>query len=421
MADARDPDQPCSETGASGLRRVRLFEVLMVFTRLGLTSFGGPIAHIGYFHEALVRRRRWVSEARFAALIALSNLLPGPSSSQVVQALGAARAGGNLGALAAFVAFTWPSALIMLALALGVERVGALTDQPWVMALKAAALGVVIHAAITMARASVRGRLELVIVLASSGAALMPGGMGYAAGIVLVAAALGFLRGAGPDAAPQPEPAADPAPGPAVARGSRRAAAFCLGLFLSLLVMLPLGARLTGDPTLQMLDAFYRAGALVIGGGHVLLPLLEGEVVARGFIDRDTFLAGYGAAQALPGPLFAFAAYVGALSQVGPGGVLGGLLALGAVFLPGALLMSAAAPFLDHAMAAPRLARAVRAGSAAAVGLVIAVIVGTLMPALGGSVGAWLIAGATLAGLMSGRVPVLVLLALAVGAGLVAL
>lgn len=420
MSDTRDPH---SQNPAAP--RAPLIEVLMVFTRLGLTSFGGPVAHIGYFHEALVRRRRWVSEARFASLIALSNLLPGPSSSQVAQALGSLRAGGLAGALAAFLAFTWPSALIMLALATGMGAAGDLAGQSWVLALKAAALGVVIHAAIHMARASVTGRLELVVMLVACGAALGTEGSWAPMAIVLGAMAVGYLRGAklssGPVSGPVSAQAPAEAPPVPHAAGTLMRSMSCLGLFLALLVLLPLGARLTGDPTLQMIDAFYRAGSLVIGGGHVLLPLLEGEVVSRGFIDRDTFLAGYGAAQALPGPLFAFAAYVGALSQVGPGGVIGGLLALGAVFLPGALLIGAALPYLDRAMAAPRLARALRAAGAAAVGLVIAVIVGTLMPSLGGSVGAWLIAGFTLAGLMSGKVPVLVLMALAVAAGLVAL
>ncbi len=429
MSDTREPH---SQNPAAP--RAPLIEVLMVFTRLGLTSFGGPVAHIGYFHEALVRRRRWVSEARFSSLIALSNLLPGPGSSQVAQALGSLRAGGLAGALAAFLAFTWPSALIMLALATGMGAAGDLAGQSWVLALKAAALGVVIHAAIHMARASVTGRLELVVMLMACGVALATEGSWAPMAMVLGAMAVGYLRGAKPGSEPTSGPVSaqapagtqvEPVPAPPMpaphGAGTLVRSMSCLGLFLALLVLLPLGARLTGDPTLQMIDAFYRAGSLVIGGGHVLLPLLEGEVVSRGFIDRDTFLAGYGAAQALPGPLFAFAAYVGALSQVGPGGVIGGLLALGAVFLPGALLIGAALPYLDLAMAAPRLARALRAAGAAAVGLVIAVIVGTLMPSLGGSVGAWLIAGFTLAGLVSGKVPVLVLMALAVAAGLVAL
>ncbi len=281
--------------------RGRAGEVLAVALRLGLTSFGGPVAHLGYFRREYVERRRWLNEPSYAATVALGQALPGPASSQVGIAIGTARA-GLPGGLAAWLGFTLPSALVMGALGLGVAS-GTLVGGAWVDGLKIAAVAVVAHAVWSMARslapdlpraavALVAAVLALAVATPATQVLLIVAGALVG---VVVLARLGAVPAAPPGTAEGPvAPVAGPVP--------RRVALAALGLFAALLAGLPLLAATTADPAIAFVDAFYRAGALVFGGGHVVLPLLEAAVVAPGWVSQDAFLAGYGAAQALPGP-----------------------------------------------------------------------------------------------------------------------
>jgi chromate transporter len=333
-------------------------EVFGVFLRLGLTSFGGPIAHLGYFREELVSRRRWLSDADYADLVALCQFLPGPASSQVGFALGLGRAGW-LGALAAFTAFTAPSALLRLVFAAGVGTLGGPLALGALDGLKIVAVAIVAQAVLGMARTLCPDRERAAIAVGAVAAlAVLPGAAGMIGAIVLGAAA-GLVL------APGAMPAAEPGRAPARALPVPRALALAaLAAFAALLILLPLLAPLA--PGLAVADAFYRSGALVFGGGHVVLPLLEAETVAKGWIAPEDFLAGYGAVQAVPGPLFTFAAYLGAALDGPPGGPWGGALALGAIFLPGFLLLVAALPFWA-ALRTLRAARALMQGANAAV------------------------------------------------------
>ena len=333
-------------------------EVLRVFLRLGLTSFGGPIAHIGFFREEFVARRRWLSEAQFAELVALAQVAPGPASSQVGLALGLLRA-GPAGAAAAWVGFTLPSALLMVAFAAGLASAGGLGAAGWLIGLKAAAVAVVAQALWGMARSLAPDAPRQTLMAAAAAVALLVGGAPGQLGAIALGAVVGLALPRGPA-----EAAGAQVPVPV----SRRAGAVCLALFALLLIGLPLVAALS--PLLGYADGFYRAGALVFGGGHVLLPLLEAEAVGRGWVDREVFVAGYGAAQALPGPLFAFAAHLGQAA----GGAGAAAVALVAVFLPGALLIVGALPFWQALRGRPALRAALAGINAAVAGLLLAAL-----------------------------------------------
>ncbi|MPT24371.1 MAG: chromate efflux transporter, partial [Starkeya sp.] len=305
--------------------------MFLAFLRLGLTSFGGPVAHLGFFREDLVKRRRWLSEESYASLVALCQFLPGPASSQVGMAVGLMRA-GPLGMAAAWVAFTLPSALLMLAFAYGVTHADkAGLAGGWLAGLKVAAVAIVADAVLGMAKnlCPDRTRRSLALVAAAA-AALVPGALGQI-GIIAGGALIG-LAVIRLDGVAVTEPARHHLPG-------RAASLAAFALFALLLVGLPVLAQVTGNAGISLFDTLYRAGALVFGGGHVVLPLIEAELVKPGGLTREVFLAGYGAAQAVPGPLFSFAAYVGAVMPVAPNGIAGGLLALVAVFHPSALLV----------------------------------------------------------------------------------
>jgi chromate transporter len=312
-------------------------EVFPVFLRLGCTSFGGPVAHLGYFRDAFVARRRWLSESAYADLVALAQFLPGPASSQVGLAIGLSRA-GVAGALAAWVGFTLPSALLLLAFALGVVAAGDALGGGWLHGLKVAAVAVVANAVWGMAARLCPDRPRATFAVLAAVFVTAVAGPAGQIGAILLAALAGFVMlrdsvdaGRAADAVPVPV--------------SRRLGIACLAVFLALLAGLPVLASVTDSPALDYLDAFYRAGALVFGGGHVVLPLLESQVVAPGWIDRETFLAGYGAAQAVPGPLFTLSAYLGAVMQSPPNAWLGGALCLVAIFLPSFLLVLGTMPF----------------------------------------------------------------------------
>jgi chromate transporter len=275
-------------------------EVFRAFLGLGLTSFGGPVAHLGYFREAFVVRRKWITDQAYADLVALCQFLPGPASSQVGMAIGLQRAGYG-GLLAAWTAFTLPSAILMVGFAYGVSALGAEGGGGWIQGLKAAAVAVVAHAVLGMARSLTPDRERATVaVIGMILAVLVP----TAAGQLLVIAAgaaigLAWLR---PASTEQAEHDAIGVP------LGRWMGALFLAVFAALLVLLPLISAASGDATLAMIDGFYRAGSLVFGGGHVVLPLLQAEVVETGLVDQQAFLAGYGAAQAVPGPHFTFAA-----------------------------------------------------------------------------------------------------------------
>lgn len=334
-------------------------EVFTAFLKLGLTSFGGPIAHLGYFRDELVLRRKWIDEKGYADLVALSQFLPGPASSQVGFALGLLR-GGPLGALAAWAAFTLPSAIFLMIFAYGAVVFGGPVGGGIITGLKIVAVAIVAQAVWGMARNLCPDRERATIAL---GAVLI---------IVLLAGALGQVAAI----------AAGAAAGLLVCRNhheavtrhinfpvSRTFGATSLVLFFALLFGLPILAPALSSQGLTVFDSFYRAGSLVFGGGHVVLPLLETEVVKSGWISHDQFLAGYGAAQAVPGPLFTFAAYLGTLLGPEPNGLIGAGIALIAVFLPGFLILLGVIPFWDSFRQRESAQALMRGANAAVVGI----------------------------------------------------
>lgn len=342
---------PVAATGTPG-------EVFRAFLKLGLTSFGGPIAHLGYFRTELVVRRRWVDEAGYADLVALCQFLPGPASSQVGYALGLMR-GGPLGGLAAWCAFTLPSALLMLLFALGAGRLEGPLGAGLIHGLKLVAVAVVAQAVWSMARTLTPDLQRVSIALGAILLLVLSGGPAGQVGAIAVGSVAGLWL-CRADAAPACRLAF-----PVSRRVGRMAlAAFALGL-----VGLPLAAMASGSHGIALFDVFYRSGALVFGGGHVVLPLLEEGVVRPGWIGPDAFLAGYGVAQAVPGPLFTFAAFLGAAMEPGPNGLAGALLCLVAIFTPGLLLVTGVLPFWSALRTRPRVQAAMRGANAAVVGL----------------------------------------------------
>jgi len=346
-----------SATKGNHLSQGTVAEVFRTFLKLGVTSFGGPIAHLGYFRDELVTRRKWIDEAGYADLVALCQFLPGPASSQVGFALGLLR-GGPLGALAAWAAFTLPSAIVLILFAFGATAFGGPMGLGLVHGLKVVAVAVVAQAVWGMARtlAPDRGRASIALVAVLI-VVFAGGSMGQIAAILIGGlAGLWVCRGG---TAPQV--------GHLQFRVPRSVGVGALMLFGLLLVVLPLVAGTTQG--LALFDAFYRSGALVFGGGHVVLPLLQAEVVPPGWVSNDAFLAGYGAAQAVPGPLFSFAAYLGAVVGPAPNGTLGAAIALFAIFLPGFLLLIGALPFWDNFRSRPMAQAAMRGANAAVVGI----------------------------------------------------
>ena len=342
----------------------RAFEVLRVSLRLGLTSFGGPIAHLGYFRDEYVVRRKWLDEKAYADLVALCQFLPGPASSQVGIAIGQLRA-GTLGALAAWTGFTLPSAIALVLFAYGVDALGGTLGGGWLHGLKVVAVAVVAQAVLGMMRALAPDRERATLAVVAAVLVLeVPSAWGQVGAIVLggVAGILLF-RGEAP---------ADHAALPVTI--GRRTGAVLLALFVVLLIGLPLIAAAVPSQSVRLFDAFYRAGALVFGGGHVVLPLLQASVVPPGWVSNDAFLAGYGAAQAVPGPLFTFAAYLGAVMGPQPNGWLGAALCLVAVFLPSFLLVIGTLPFWDALRRRPLAQATLRGVNAAVVGLLIAAL-----------------------------------------------
>ncbi|MFO7571093.1 MAG: chromate efflux transporter [Gaiellaceae bacterium] len=353
------PERDPCERGRGG-------SVLQVFTaagKLGLTSFGGPIAHIGYFRDEYVRRRRWLSDDEFADLVGLTQFLPGPASSQLGIAIGMQRA-GLLGGLAAWLAFTAPSAVAMIALA-SVFRTHDVADAGWVLGLKLAAVAVVAHAVVTMWRSLVTDWRRRALAVAAAVTVLLWTIPFAQVVVIAVGGILGWRLLSAPEIGERR----------ALHFGvTRRVGAIALAVFAALLLVLPIAGRATESHPVALTDAFYRSGALVFGGGHVVLPLLESRVVGPGWVSEEDFLAGYGAAQAVPGPLFTFAGYLGAVGEPSPNGVTGGTIALVAIFLPAFLLVIGAVPFWSELRRRPVFLTALAGINAAVVGLLLAAL-----------------------------------------------
>ncbi|MBC7467247.1 MAG: chromate efflux transporter [Bdellovibrio sp.] len=337
-----------------------LIEVFLVFLRLGLTSFGGPMAHISYFHEEFVNRRRWINDQSYADLVVLCQFLPGPASSQVGIAIGLSRA-GYLGAIVAWIGFTLPSALILILFGLGISwfHVGG----SWLHGLKVVAVAVVAQAIWGMAikLCPDKKRASIAVLSASVVAFLPVSAIQFF--IILLGGVFGviFLR--------QKE---EPVHFPLNISVSRTSGAIFLSLFFLLLMVVPVIAKSSDQQWLHLFDSFYRAGSLVFGGGHVILPLLQKEVVQTGWVSKELFMTGYGAAQAIPGPLFAFTAYLGAVSNTSPSGWVGAILCLAAAFLPAFLLVLGAIPFWEYFRKFKKARLAMQGINAAVVGLLIA-------------------------------------------------
>ena len=342
-------------------------EVLLIFLRLGCTSFGGPVAHIGYFRAEFVERRRWVPEGGFADLVALCQFMPGPASSQLGMAIGLLRA-GPAGMVAAWLGFTLPSALAMLLFAYGVEALGDVSNAAWLKGLKLVAVAVVAQAVWGMARSLAPDRPRATLAVAAALVTLaVPTALGQVGAIVL-----GAIVGVSVLPRPHDASTADHVPlGLTLHRG---VAVVALILFAALLFLLPPIAAASSNQALRLFEAFYRAGSLVFGGGHVVLPLLQAAVVPTGWVSNDAFLAGYGAAQAVPGPLFTFAAYLGAVMQPAPNGALGALIGVVGIFAPSFLLATGLLPFWDTLRRRQPMQATLRGVNAAVVGVLLAAL-----------------------------------------------
>jgi chromate transporter len=341
-----------------------VWSVFLIFLRLGLTSFGGPIAHLGYFRNEFVTRRQWLTERSYADLVALCQFLPGPASSQVGIALGLSRS-GYAGALAAWAGFTLPSAIALILFALGIASYGDAMPPGVLHGLKVVAVAVVAQAVWGMARNLCPDAPRITIMAAATCFVLLVPSAWAQVGVIAIAAAIGLLL-----FKPQQGVAHDPLP----ITIRRRVGLFWLTVFFALLMGLPLLTAIFPNQTLSMVDAFYRAGSLVFGGGHVVLPLLQAEVVPSGWVSNDAFLAGYGAAQAVPGPLFTFAAFLGASMNQAPTSWLGGLVCLLAIFAPSFLLVVGVLPFWERLRRNTSTQAALLGINAAVVGLLLAAL-----------------------------------------------
>lgn len=341
----------------------RLVEVFVVALRLGVTSFGGPVAHIGYFRAEYVERRKWLDERSFADLLALSQLLPGPASSQLGIAIGTLRA-GKLGGFIAWLGFTMPSAALLIAFAYGVSAVDDIADAPWLHGLKIAVVAVVALAVWSMAKTLAPDKPRATIAIVAAVAMLLLSDALWQIAVIVGGGVVGWLVLR--QEAERPEKAS--------LTIGRTFAIVMLALFAGLLIGLSIASESVNDRWTDVFASFYRSGSLVFGGGHVVLPLLEAEVVEPGWVSEDGFVAGYGAAQAIPGPLFTFSAYLGSIIDFAPYLWLGGLFALGAIFLPSFLLIWGGLPFWDRMRSNAPFRNAMLGVNAAVVGLLLAAL-----------------------------------------------
>lgn len=401
------PLAPCESPGTSPLAS-RLLEVVVVFLKLGLTCFGGPVAHLGYYHAEFVRRRAWLGEEQFADLVALCQFLPGPASSQVVFAVGMRRA-GSCGGIIALTCFMLPSAVLMVAFAYGLARWEFLGAAGWVHGLKVAAVAVVAAAVLGMWRKLCPDLTRSILCLLAAAAMVLLPGRWSQVSVIMGSALVGWVLFGKRSGASAP---ADDDP-----KGGRRSAIICLMTFALLLVAMPAVAQATDSRTLAVLDSFYRSGSLIFGGGHVLLPLLRSEVVPHGWVSDDAFLAGYGAAQAIPGPLFTFAGYLGVLIFAGPRAWLGAIGCLFAIFLPACLLVRGAIPFWHRLRSKAWAQASMRGANAGVVGVLLAALYN---PVITEGITSRLDVAVALAAfglLLWGKAPVIIIVALCALAG----
>ena len=333
------------------------WQVFLIFLKLGLTSFGGPVAHLGYFRDEFVGKRQWLSDQQYADIVALCQFLPGPASSQVGIAIGLSRA-GHLGALCAWLGFTMPSAILLIIFALGVAQYSDIATSGILHGLKIAAVAIVAQALWGMGRnlCPDKSRITIMVITACFVLAV-PSAFGQVMAI-MIAGIVGIVLF-------KPEISDQAALKLPI---SMKMGGFWLSIFFILLIILPVFAWLLPSTTLAIVDDFYRAGSLVFGGGHVVLPLLQAEVVETGMMNKDLFLAGYGATQIVPGPLFTFAAFLGASMNDAPNGWLGGMIALVAIFLPSFLLVLGVLPFWEQLRRHSRTKAALMSVNAAVVG-----------------------------------------------------
>ncbi|MGZ3651900.1 MAG: chromate efflux transporter [Bdellovibrionota bacterium] len=339
-------------------------EVFLIFLRLGFTSFGGPVAHLSYFHDEFVKRRKWFGEHAYADLVALCQFLPGPASSQVGIAVGLSRA-GIPGAIAAWLGFTLPSAIALTLFALGLGAFGAELNAGWLHGLKVAAVAVVAQAVWSMSAKLCPDFSRASIAVAGAAAILLVPLPSFQLAVIAAGALLGLVFLKQERALPE---------SPLEFSLTPRMGAACLLVFFGLLLILPALAAGSGHQALKLVDSFFRSGSLVFGGGHVVLPLLQAEVIPPGWVTRDAFLAGYGAAQAIPGPLFTFSAYLGAVSKVEPNGWAGAAICLCAAFLPSFLLVFGALPFWEKLRRNHQVRNAMLGINASVVGLLLAAL-----------------------------------------------
>ena len=369
--------------------------VFLAFLALGLTSFGGPVAHIGYFREAFVVRRRWVDERGYADLVALCQMLPGPTSSQVGIGIGLTKA-GFAGAAAAWVGFTAPSAILLIALGYGVIAFDDAIPAGLLHGLGAVVVAVVAQAVWGMAKTLCPDPPRVTIAVLAAAAVLGVGGSATQVAVIAAGSLIGFLWLREQDRTPPDS--GRPAPASAVATAS-------LVLFFALLFLLPILASAWPSQGLALADSFYRSGSLVFGGGHVVLALLKAEVLPTGWVPEDVFLAGYGAAQAVPGPLFTFSAYLGTVMETPPGGWVGGLICLGAIFVPSFLLVIGTLPYWNALSRLDSARRAMLGVNAAVVGLLLAALYDPVWTGGVRSAGDFVLALAAFALLVSWKLP----------------
>ena len=391
-----------------------LFQVFWAALRLGLTSFGGPIAHLGYFREEYVVRRKWLDEQSYADVVALAQSLPGPASSKVGIIVGTVRA-GLPGAVLAWLGFTMPSAIALMVFGYGVQQF-AVADAGWLHGLKLAAVAVVAQAVWGMSRNLAPDRERATIAIVAAIVALTWHSAVTPVLIIVIAGVVGWRL------LPAPVTESDRV---AISQRIRPwMGSVALVLFFVLLLGLPSLRQVSGEnQTLAVVDSFYRSGSLVFGGGHVVLPLLQSEVVAPGWVGNETFLAGYGAAQAGPGPLFTFSAYLGTVMIPEPNGVIGGLIALGAIFLPAFFLTIGPLPFWDILRRRPAFQSVLRGVNAAVVGLLLAALYDPVWTSAVKDASDFALASAALGLLMLWKLPpwLVVILSALGGAGLAAI
>jgi chromate transporter len=350
---------------AAAPAHVNYLEIFLTFLRLGITSFGGPIAHLGYFRQEFVERRKWISEQAFADLVALCNFLPGPTSSQVSYSIGMTR-GGILGALCSWGAFTLPSAIIMLLAAYGIRWMGGNETPGWLHGLKIVAVAVVAQAVWSMAKRLCTDRTRITFALVAAIVILLTNNSWVQVLTIAVGALAGWklIRTDAPEEKPEVF----------TRLPNRVQSIIALAIFAFCLLLVPLLAAGKRDGWLALFDSFYRTGSLVFGGGHVVLPLLQSEVVPRGWEDNNTFLAGYGIAQALPGPIFSFAAYLGAAKTGSPTGWLAGLWCVFAILLPPMLLVTGLIPLWSRLRASVTAQSFLAGANATVVGVLLAAL-----------------------------------------------